>query len=82
MRKFLFAILIGGSLIGCTTENEVSEDSGDAENPETTYTRKRVIRPLASRAVYVENIDTAFRPLDTIVIQSQSGRVYKAVVVR
>jgi hypothetical protein len=83
MRKLFFAFLIGGSLIGCTDSSEVvSEDSNDAENPATTFTRKRVIRPLASRAVYIENIDTAFRPHDTIVIQSESGRVYKAVVIR
>jgi len=80
MRQLIIALLIGGSLSACTSETSCNVN--EPECPATPSTCKRVIRPLHSGAVYVENVDTLYKPADTIFVGSKTGRIIKAVIVR
>jgi hypothetical protein len=52
--------------------------------PDSLAYKKRVIRPLHGVSmVYVAELDTTYKPTDTVVIMSpSSGEIIKAVVVR
>ena len=91
MKTIISDILIGiaflmvGIMVGLFVRGMgESKVTATKVRPDSLAYKKRVIRPLHGVSmVYVAELDTTYKPTDTVVIMSpSSGEIIKAVVVR